>query len=107
MKKILITVTVLAVGFTTGFTTGFMSGKRTQQETIETLRQEVRHIAADFAVCLDEKEQAQRQVQAQAEHFRDCSWISNEQIVAVNGEYGHWLQLSLNGPGYFNPQKPL
>lgn len=40
------------------------------------------------------------QKKAARNHMDHCAWIAKDQIVAVNGSHGHWLQLDLNQPGY-------
>jgi hypothetical protein len=86
-----------------GLSAGLLLGSFHSTSKIQSLKAEIAIIAADFAECLDEKEAAQAQVQAQTEHQAHCAWISREQIVAVDGAQGHWLQLALDGPGYNLP----
>jgi len=90
MRTILLFITFAIFYLIVGYDAGYEKGK---QDQLEINRAEIETIAKDYAKCIEQRE-------AQKAHFSQCSWISSDQIVSVKGDYGHWLQLDLSGPGY-------
>jgi Tfp pilus assembly protein PilN len=96
-------IAIVLIGVAAVVLIGLFVENAKHKAQIASLREQVQIIASDYAACLDEKQAALDRVKAQAEHHAHCAWISREQIVAVEGAQGHWLQLALDGPGYNLP----
>jgi hypothetical protein len=89
MKATLIIISALAC-LALSYEFGYHRGREYQ---LEINREEIKTIASDYHKCLQREE-------VRKEHFRDCAWISHNQIDEVSGDGGHWIQLKLDRSGY-------